>query len=340
MKKHKNIPVFIPHLGCPNNCIFCNQRTISGTADYDKNNVRSIIENALSTIDASSNDVQIAFFGGSFTGIDRDEMLYLLGVGREFVESGKVSSIRLSTRPDYISEEILDILKSYCVKTVELGIQSMSDRVLSVCGRGHTSEDSRKACRMIKSYGFELVGQMMTSLPCSSRADDVMTAKEICAMGADGARIYPTMVFKNTELELLAINGEYRSPSLCESVSVCTDVFEVFIGHGVEVVRIGLAESEGLHDPGGIAYGAYHPAMGELVEGEHYYRLISGMIAERNDGLKGKDLIVYCSPGEISKIAGQKGINRKRLNNEYNVKIKKIIEKSDVLRYNCLIGVL
>ena len=158
--RHINIPVFIPHLGCPNMCVFCNQRRISGTVQYSRDDVVKTIEEALATV-SPEQEAQIAFFGGSFTGIDRDEMIYLLETGYGYVKSGRVSSIRLSTRPDYIDTEILDILSRYGVKTIELGLQSMSDRVLAACKRGHTAQTGREACRMIKGRGFELIGQMM-----------------------------------------------------------------------------------------------------------------------------------------------------------------------------------
>lgn len=338
MKKHKNIPIFIPHLGCPNDCVFCNQRSISGTQDFDRSSVREQIDRALSTI-APGTETQIAFFGGSFTGIDRGDMMYLLKIGKEYIDRGLVSSIRLSTRPDYISEEILDILEAHGVKSIELGIQSMSDRVLCACGRGHTAEASRVACRMIKERGFELVGQMMTSLPCSSEEDDRATAREICELGADGARIYPTMVFRHTPLEKMLTDGTYSSPSLEKSVGICTDVFDIFVQNGVDVIRIGLAESEGLHDPNGIAAGSYHPAMGELVIGEHYLRIMEKMISARTELSSGGTIEVLCAQGEVSKIAGQNSRNKIKLLNEYNVKISKIIEKKDILRYNCLITI-
>ncbi|MBQ7160223.1 MAG: radical SAM protein [Clostridia bacterium] len=340
MKKHKNIPIFIPHLGCPNDCVFCNQRTISGTREFDISSVRPQIDRALSTIDGEQTEVQLAFFGGSFTGIDRADMLYLLGVGKEYIDRGKVASIRLSTRPDYISPEILDILKEHGVRSVELGIQSMSDRVLSACGRGHTAGQSRAACALIKEYGFELVGQMMTSLPFSSPEDDRNTAREICEMGADGARIYPTMTFRGTAMEGMMERGVYTPPSLEESVSIAADVFEIFVSRGVEVIRIGLAESDGLHADDGIVGGAYHPAMGELVVSEYYRRLIARKITGAADKTAGKRAVVYCSPGETSKVIGQNRNNKNFFNNEYNVKIEKVIEKKEILRYNCEIDIL
>ncbi|MBQ9746439.1 MAG: radical SAM protein [Clostridia bacterium] len=185
MKKHRNIPIFVPHLGCPNTCVFCNQRKISGHAKADFSSVQREIEGALATIPAGT-EVQIAFFGGSFTGIDREDMLYLLKTAKRYIDAGKVESIRLSTRPDYIDEEILDILEAHGVRTIELGIQSMDDSVLAKSGRGHTSAQSERACRLICKRGFELVGQMMTGLPGSTPEKDRYTAEKICEMGACG----------------------------------------------------------------------------------------------------------------------------------------------------------
>lgn len=338
-KKHKNIPIFIPHLGCPNNCVFCNQRSISGTRDFDVNKVKEIIEESLKTIDFSSTELQLAYFGGSFTGINRDDMLYLLSLGKKYIDLGIISSIRISTRPDYIDRDILTILKEYGVRSIELGIQSMSDKVLTASGRGHTSEDTRKACALIREFGcFELVGQMMVSLPFSSPDDDRNTAKEIVMMGADKARIYPTMVFASTPLEEMLNSGLYSSPDIDSSVSLCADIFEIFTESNVEVIRIGLAESEGLHDQSGIIAGAYHPAMGELVIGEYYRRLIDRelrIIGKRV--LSGKSITIIAPVGSTSKIIGQKGRNKHYIYNEYNVKSIKVIEKPDKLLYNILI---
>jgi len=339
-RKHKNIPVFIPHLGCPNDCVFCNQRTISGTHDFDITSVRSIIDRALSTIDLSSTDVQLAFFGGSFTGIDRRDMMYLLGLGKEYIDSGSVSSIRISTRPDYISPEILDILTEHGVKSIELGIQSFSDKVLAACGRGHTASQSRKACRMITERGcFELVGQMMIALPCSTAEDDRNTAREIASLGANAARIYPTMVFAGTKLEAMYRNGSYLPPTLEQLIDTSADVFEIFTLAGVGVIRIGLAESDGLHEKEGIIAGEYHPAMGELVISEYYRRAIAKSVAAAGN-IEGKELIVSCAPGETSKIIGQSSANKRFIYSKFNVKKLKVIEKSDILRYNYIIDII
>ena len=167
MKKHANIPIFIPHLGCPNQCVFCNQRSISGVDEFNPESVTDIIESALATI-GEGVDVEIAFFGGSFTGIDRPLMIRLLEIANSYLVSGKISGIRCSTRPDYISREILDELKKYGMTVIELGLQSIDDSVLSLTKRGHTSDSAMRACKMIKERGFDLIGQMMIGLPDST----------------------------------------------------------------------------------------------------------------------------------------------------------------------------
>ena len=174
---HKNIPVFIPHLGCPNNCVFCDQHQIT-MANFDESYVKNMIDHMIGTLGGAK--AEIAFFGGSFTGIDRDLMLRLLELGRSYVESGAASSLRCSTRPDYIDEEIIGILKEYGMKTVELGIQSTDDRVLAVCKRGHTAKQSLDAMRLLKENGFELIGQMMTGLPEATPGSEIQTAEDIC----------------------------------------------------------------------------------------------------------------------------------------------------------------
>ena len=197
--RHVNIPIFIPHMGCPNQCVFCNQRSISGHSDFSLSDVEKEIEAVLSTVD-SDTECEIAFFGGSFTGIERSLMISLLDIAQKYVDEKRVGAIRLSTRPDYINEEILDILSRYAVKTVELGLQSMSQRVLDATKRGHTATCAENACKMIKERGFSLIGQMMIGLPLSDTQSEIATAEKICDMGADGARIYPTVVFSDTEL--------------------------------------------------------------------------------------------------------------------------------------------
>ncbi len=321
-KKHINIPIFIPHLGCPNDCAFCNQRSISGRTHFDISDVRKQIEDALST--TGDRESEIAFFGGSFTGIERSLMVSLLDIAEEYVKAGKVTSIRLSTRPDYISEEILDILGEYSVKTVELGIQSASDKVLTASKRGHTATDTVNACKLIKGRGLNLVGQMMIGLPMSDAESEIETAKLICSMGAVEARIYPIVILKNTHLVKMVENGEYTPLSESELVERSASVLSVFRSNGVKVLRIGLHSGTELNSGEEIACGYYHPAMGELVEGELYYREIEKMISSIGDLAEG--ITVTVPRGELSKAIGQKGRNRRRLTEKFGIKTLKFKE--------------
>lgn len=321
MKKHINIPIFIPHLGCPNDCAFCNQRSISGRTAFDISSVRRDIEATLST--AGEADAEIAFFGGSFTGIDRSLMVSLLDIAEEYVKSGKVRSVRLSTRPDYISEEILDVLKKYSVKTIELGIQSSDDSVLCASKRGHTFSDTKRACALICEYGFTLVGQMMIGLPSASGESEKLTAEAICELGASEARIYPIVILKGTRLSDMAASGEYTPLQENELVTRSADVLEIFRKNGVKVLRIGLHAGDELTSRDEIACGFYHPAMGELVEGELFYREIKNKLKNVSEN---GSFTVTVPKGCLSKAIGQKGKNRDRLKLEFNLKRIDFIE--------------
>jgi len=322
MKRHANIPIFIPHLGCPNNCVFCNQRTITGVGEFDYDSVKFQIDNAISTI-GDERDVEIAFFGGSFTGIERDLMCNLLDIAHSYVKSGKVKSIRCSTRPDYISKEILEILKNKGVKTIELGLQSSSDRVLIACKRGHSMKDEEKACRMIVEAGFDLVGQMMIGLPGSTIESELETARFISKMGASAARIYPTVVFKDTELCDMAKKGEYTPLSLNNAICRSAAVLKLFRDTGINVIRIGLCASENLSSESTYYAGPNHSALGELVENEYYYGLIKEEINKTVELCVGSELLVGVRRGSLSKAIGQGKSNIIRLSREYpSLKIK------------------
>lgn len=244
-KRHVNIPIFIPHLGCPNMCVFCNQRLISGKSQFDISSVRNEIDTALATIPTGT-ETEIAFFGGSFTGIDRGLMVSLLDIAKEYAEAGKIGSIRLSTRPDYIDTEILDILKKYPVGTIELGIQSMDDKVLAASKRGHTAAQSVNACRLIRQYGFELIGQMMVGLPQADSKSEIDTAEAICSFGVAGARVYPTVVFRGTELAAMSETDLYIPLDTETAVMRTKNVLAIFTEHRVPVIRVGLCSSDHL----------------------------------------------------------------------------------------------
>ena len=320
--RHINIPIFIPHLGCPNDCVFCNQRKISGRRGFCRDGVRDELDRAFSTIPQDAS-VQIAFFGGSFTGLAREDMTGLLSLANEYIDAGKCASVRLSTRPDYIDEEILQILKNYRVGTIELGIQSMDDRVLAACRRGHTAEQSRRAAALIKRYGFEFIGQMMTGLPEATALSEMGTASAICDMGADGARIYPTVVLRDTALAAMASRGAYTPLELEDAVDRTAAAFGVFEARGVPVIRIGLQAEEGLSAGSDVACGAYHPAIGELVRSRHLRHLLEAALLHENAA--GRWLIVRVAPRNLSAAIGQHGENRAYLARRFSLRGVRIL---------------
>jgi histone acetyltransferase (RNA polymerase elongator complex component) len=254
-------------------------------------------------------------------------MIELLEISNEYLSSGKVSSIRCSTRPDYINEDILHILKKYGVKTIELGLQSTSDTVLNSCKRGHSSKDEIKSCNLIKSFGFDLVGQMMIGLPSSTLMSEIETAKFIASV-ADGARIYPTVTFFGTELAEMAERGEYSMLSVDDAVYRSKEVLKVFRANSVDCIRIGLCASDKRMDRSLVKGGANHPALGELVIGELYYDEMRKLLLLEDKKLevKGKNISIVVPSGETSKAIGQNGRNKNRLIEEFGMNKLKISE--------------
>ena len=328
-------------MGCPNQCVFCDQHTISGACSFIREKAAAEIEAVLGTVPADA-ACEIAFFGGSFTGIDRGLMTDLLDLAQSYVDAGRVCGIRMSTRPDYIDEEILRILSRYTVSAVELGIQSMDDGVLTQCRRGHTAECTREACRVLRENGIPWVGQMMIGLPGASAETELACAGEICAMGGSACRIYPTIVLHHTELAAWTADGSYIPLTVEEAVERSAAVLEVFVSHGVECLRIGLCDSESLHDPAMCAAGPVHPAMGELVTGRIYRNRLDAAVGKwlaENPGADGAELTVTVPKGDISAAVGQKKANKTEIEKKYPVKLRKFLENPEQIRYNIQLGV-
>ncbi len=317
--RHRNIPVFIPQMGCPHACVFCDQAAITDGSRFNEGEVAPQIERALATVPAGE-PPEIAYFGGSFTGIDRGLMLRLLDLAAGYVRSGRASGIRFSTRPDLIDEELLSVLKGYPISAIELGLQSMDDRVLSASGRGYPAERARSACRAVRKAGFPLVGQMMVGLPESSPVSEIAAAREICDLGAAACRIYPTVVFRNTALEQMMKRGDYRPLTVEEAVARSADVLEVFRSRGVSCLRIGLHASEQLS---AAVAGPNHPALGELTLGELYYRKLFAMA--RGQSLSGR-MALRVPRGEASRAVGQRRRNLSRLLRETGVEVTRVWE--------------
>jgi len=307
--KHFNIPIFIPNMGCPHMCVFCDQKKIAGKNSFPSSDkVISLINKHLSTIPKESK-IEIAFFGGNFTGIPVDKQKEYLEIARSYVKEGRVSGIRLSTRPDYIDEKILTMLKEYCVTAVELGAQSMDDDVLKLSGRGHTAEDVKRASLMIKRAEISLGLQMMIGLPGDTLLKTAATARVIVRLGADTARIYPTLVIKGTELERLYLERKYMPLSLEEAVSWSSVVLQIFEEHNINVIRVGLHPSEGLLSGDFLAAGPFHASFRELVYTEIWRKLLERFLCLEES----TELIIYVNPQEYKNAVGYNSTNKKML---------------------------
>lgn len=328
MKKRTfHIPVFVPHKGCPHDCVFCNQHKITGQlSDMTALDAREIIENHLSTIEKNNNKgeyhAEIAFFGGSFTAIDREYMLSLLTLGYEYVKSGRVDSLRCSTRPDCIDDEILLLCKSHGMKTIELGLQSADEDVLIKSARGHSFEDTKNACRLIREHGLCLGLQMMTGLPGDTDEKSLDTAKKIIELGADSVRIYPTLVMEDTHLWIMYQSGEYIPKTLEESVNLVSKIVPLFEDAGIEILRIGLQTTDNVNE--NTVVGPYHNAFAELVYGRIIRDKIEKFIVET--GMKPSVFEFQAPKNKISQILGHKKENVNYFRDKYKIIIKPVID--------------
>ena len=270
MKTHAIIPVFIPHKGCPNDCVFCNQKAITARgADIGPKDVKNLIESYLPTLqDRNLKTIEIAFFGGSFTGIPMEEQSAFLSVAKVYKDMGLVDKIHMSTRPDYIDERILDNLKKYDADIIELGVQSFVPEVLSASNRGHTSDDVYKACSLIKSYGFDLGIQLMIGLPKDTKERCIFSARETVKIAPAIARLYPTIVLNDTELCNMYKKGLYQPLSADTAVDITKEMYKILDGAGINIIRVGLKSTDLITEGGEIRGSTFHPAFRQLVEGE------------------------------------------------------------------------
>ena len=321
MKKQYIIPIFVPHLGCPNDCIFCNQKAISGQKkNITKEEANKIIEDYLKNIKEDA-QIEIAFYGGSFTAIDEKLQDELLEVAYYFVKNGQVESIRISTRPDCIDKKTLKRLKKYKVKTIELGVQSANNYILERANRGHTFEDVKKASKMIRWNGFKLGHQMMVGLPESTRIDEINTAKALIKLKPKMVRIYPVLVVKNTKLEKEYLEGTYEPLPLVQAVETCKELVRMFADKKIEIIRIGLQNTEEISAPENkeseVVAGPYHPAFRQLVESGMWYDAIVGKIKKLN--VKVKEVQVTVNPIDANNVIGHKKENVIKLKETYDV---------------------
>lgn len=328
MKKHAIIPIFIPHQGCPNDCVFCNQKAITAhQPDVTVDEVRNIIDTWLSTLTdrKGMETVEIAFFGGSFTGIPMEQQSEYLSIAYEYKKQGLIQKIHLSTRPDYIDEMILDNLKRYKVDVIELGVQSFDEDVLKAAGRGHDSKCVYKACNLIKSYGFELGIQLMIGLPEDSLEKCIYSAQEAVRIGPSIARLYPTIVIENTELMQMYHKGEYTPLTTEEAVIITKEMYKILTKAGINIIRVGLKSSDLIRENGKIQGTTFHPAFRQLVESSIardkmealLLKNMSGSGEMTQDKLASDEVTFFSNERWFSNMIGHKGCNKQYFTKAY-----------------------
>lgn len=299
-----NVALFVPHVGCPCRCSFCDQRAITGGADAPTpDQVWEAAKTAAAHLGERTAQTEIAFFGGSFTAIPREYMLSLLKPAKEAVERWRFHGVRCSTRPDAVDQAVLSLLKEHHATAVELGAQSMDEEVLQKNHRGHTAKDTRRAARLVKEAGLELGLQMMTGLYGSTPEKDLETARQLIALVPDTARIYPTVVLEGTELARLYREGEYHPQTLEEAVELCGELLPLFENAGVRVIRVGLHAQEDVERR--KVAGPYHPAFGEMAESRAF---LKGLLPQLERGGPGV-YQVKVNPRGLSVAVGQKRAN-------------------------------
>ena len=317
--KHANVSLFVPHMGCPHQCSFCNQKTISGSVkELTPDEVTATLETAVAD-GIDSENTEIAFFGGSFTAIPREYMVSLLEATKPYIKARRFCGIRISTRPDAIDEEMLGILKEYGVTSIELGAQSTDEEVLLLNRRGHTRQDIINASALIREKGFSLGLQMMTGLLGDTDEKALKTSEDIISMKPDTVRIYPTITLDGTHLGELYKDGGYNPQSLEDAVSLCGKLLKRFYDNNIRVIRLGLHSGGNVEE--GYLAGPYHPAFGELCQSAIYLDCAIDEI--KRSGFPRGEINLYVRSTEISKMTGQKGSNKEKLSAlGYNVTIK------------------
>ena len=318
-KEQYTIPIFIPHKGCPNNCVFCNQKKISGQlTDVTAQDVEDKIEEYLKYYSNSKKKIEIAFFGGSFTGIPMDKQIEYLEVANSYVKKGLVGAIRISTRPDYINRNILDTMKKYNVKTIELGVQSMDNEILTLSKRGHTALDVVNASKLIHEYGIVLGHQIMIGLPGSTRESEVYTIKECLKLQPQQLRIYPVYVIPDSELYSMYENSEYKPLSINEAVMRCKAVIYECQKTDISIIRLGLQSTDEITAKNNDLRGPVSDNLAEYVMSALVRDKIEREIKNRQ--IDDSKLIINVPQKYVSICVGPKKINKIYFENKYNIK--------------------
>lgn len=318
-KKEYIIPIFIPFLGCPHDCAFCNQVKITNYKDsINKENTIKQIDQYLSYFPNNDNPKEIAFFGGSFTGLETNIMISYLEIALAYKKKGIIDRIRLSTRPDYINNSILDILKKYEVDVIELGIQSLDNKILKANERGHSKEDSIKASKLIKDYGFKLGHQIMPGLYKDSYDSSIKTGLESIKMNPDMVRIYPTLVIKDTKLERLYKENLYKPLTLDEAIDISSKLYMIYSYKNIPVIRIGLQPTDNINDKEDVVAGPFHPSIRQLVESNIHKIYLEELIKKFDFK---ENIKIHVPNREISIISGNKKSNKDYLYKNYGLRI-------------------
>ncbi|MEG2353278.1 MAG: radical SAM protein [Clostridium sp.] len=332
-KKHYIIPIFVPHEGCPHDCVFCNQDSITGSSDVvDSIYVRETIEEYLRTIENNKHEasiIEVSFFGGTFTAIDIEKQRSLLGVAKEYKDSGRIHKIRLSTRPDAIDILILEHLKKYSVDIIELGVQSLDDEVLIKSGRGHDAKQVESASRLIKNYGITLGHQIMLGLPGDNLEKDIETTKKVISMKPHICRIYPALTVKNTPMEKMYFNGLYVPYSLEEAVNISKIIYGMLTANNIGVIRLGLQTTEEINEGAEIVAGPFHQAFRELVEANVFVDMIEFII---KDNAVSDEIVIYINKRDISKLYANGKSYFNKLKERYSDKKIIVIQEEGIPR--------
>jgi histone acetyltransferase (RNA polymerase elongator complex component) len=311
------IPVFLPHAGCPHQCIFCNQHAITGITKTKSttHNLCSQIEAFLDHHRKPRRPVQIAFYGGNFLGVNAKNVRSLLAEAARFVEDGVADSIRFSTRPDTIDPKRLDMIKDFPISTIELGAQSLDDQVLAISRRGHTAMDTEKAAHLLKDHGYEIGIQIMVGLPEDDGDKLMKTARRVAELKPDVVRIYPTVVLTGSPLAKWYHTGRYEPLSLEDGVALVKQLYLLFKKKNIRVIRMGLQASKEFIDDSSILAGPYHPAFGHLVHSEMFFD--HAISAIESTEIRSKDIIIHIHPKNISKMRGLKNENIRKLQKQF-----------------------
>lgn len=329
-KKHYIIPIFISHIGCPHQCVFCNQDKIARTLQKEvtAEEVEETIKEYLNTINKNDATVEVSFFGGTFTAIPVNKQKELLKVAKDYKEKGLIDKIRMSTRPDAINRYILNYLKEYKVDIIELGVQSLDNEILRLSGRGHSAEDVEKSSKLIKEFDFVLGHQIMPGLPGDSFEKDIETAKKSIAMKPDICRIYPSLVIKDTPMEEMYYRGVYKPYTLEEAVQISKDIYKLYKEANVNIIRIGLQPTDTITLGKDVISGPFHPAFRELVEGSLICDKIQNCVNPE------EDIIIELNSKDLSKLYANKKVFFNKLKAKHrgkiNVKINDKVHRDNI----------